>query len=176
MRPGIKVKDIANSICMSNDKKELSRTIERIRYWSRFGWIKPLGEKSTGTGTWRTYPPGTIYLAAVLEELSKYTLPPEVLGSVSTYLKITLMIGDSTDLAQLDIPEVEDLNKREVAVSMMMQITKAVDGDRTVFMTLAKNNDATDIAIVSRESYTLEDIGSVIVLNVTSIFKRVSDL
>ena len=66
----ITVGDIARRI--REPGEELSAVIDRLRNWTKEGLIKPVGDRSPGTGRKRLYPERAIIDAAILSRLARY--------------------------------------------------------------------------------------------------------
>ena len=103
MGRGFTVKDIAERVCRTDEAR--LKLIERIRYWTRNGWLVPLGEKHTGTGRARTYSAEKAYLAAVLNELTKYQTPPSLVEGIAQAFRLCLRIANEDDYKNFNLPD-----------------------------------------------------------------------
>ena len=86
MREGITIKDIAARIARKDDS--LSSVIERLRYWTKVGVLRPIGDKHGGTGRWNTYSQEEVYIAAIVAEMAAFRLPTGRLVSAADWLRV----------------------------------------------------------------------------------------
>lgn len=81
------VKDIAEAIAFDKSHDGICKTIRQVRHWTQSDLIRPLSEKNTGKGIPRFYAEEpTIYLAALLLELTRYGVTVEILKFVADEL------------------------------------------------------------------------------------------
>src|SRR5690349_10925628 len=66
----------------------------RIRHWASVGILETAGTAFPGQGRGREYGPEAVYLAAVLNELSKYGIPLGGLRAVADSVNHVLAAGD----------------------------------------------------------------------------------
>ena len=86
MREGITIRDIAARIARKDDN--LSSVTERLRYWTKVGVLRPIGDKRGGTGRWRTYSQEEVYIAAIAAEMVAHHLPVGRLVSAAEWIRI----------------------------------------------------------------------------------------
>ena len=93
MRKGLSVKDLAERIGGTRPEAERARMVEQLRYWTRLNLLEPAGPKHGGSGRWRTYPGSAVYVAAVLNEISRFRVSVPVMERLAEAIRYGLEGG-----------------------------------------------------------------------------------
>ena len=180
MRKGISVKDLAERVGAASADVERGRLIEQLRYWTRLDLLTPDGPKHGGSGRWRTYPGSAIYIAAVLQELSRYRVAVPVMEAVARTIRLGLEGGGASSGA---VAPADDPAGTEQAAGpggrspafYAARLLEALEGRRDIYLTLfADGSDAEPGIDLAYQPIDLEGPGmaarSAIVLNLTKVF------
>ncbi len=73
------VKDLASMTALAKDAETVNRVMRQIRHWTNSDVLRPFGPKRTGTGVSRVYDVHGAHKAAILVELSRYSVTVEML-------------------------------------------------------------------------------------------------
>jgi hypothetical protein len=80
--------DIARRV--RQDKEDLARVLNRIRNWTKFGLLTPIGELHPGGGRACQYDEGALLDAMILQELVNAGIPAVSVGPVLEQIKAEL--------------------------------------------------------------------------------------
>ena len=180
MRKGISVKDLAERVGATSSDAERARLVEQLRYWTRLDLLAPSGPKHGGSGRWRTYPGSAIYIAAVLQELSRYRVSVPVMEAVAATIRMGLEGGVSSGAGE-DPPDNPDGAEMAAGVDgrppafYAARLLEALEGKRDIYLTLfAGEPDAEPGIDLAYQPIDPEGAGmtarSAILLNLTKVF------
>lgn len=181
MRSGLSVKDLAERVSAASVDVERGRLIEQLRYWTRLDLLTPNGPKHGGSGRWRTYPGSAIYVAAVLQELSRYRVAVPVMEAVATTIRLGLE-GGSTSSGGEALADDPTTVEQQVAgpggrppAFYAARLLEALEGRRDIFLTLfAEGPDGETGIDLGYQPIDSEGPGfaarSAILLNLTKVF------
>ncbi len=179
MRKGISVKDLAERVGAASADVDPGRLIEQLRYWTRLDLLTPDGPKHGGSGRWRTYPGSAVYIAAVLQELSRYRVAVPVMEAVAKTIRLGLEGGGASGggaaTAEPAAGEKAESPDSRSPAFYAARLLEALEGKRDIYLTLFANGaDAEpgiDLAYLPIEP---EGPGSTarsaIMLNLTKVF------
>ncbi len=170
MRKGLSVKDLAERIGGTRPEAERARMVEQLRYWTRLNLLEPAGPKHGGSGRWRTYPGSAVYVAAVLNEISRFRVSVPVMERLAEAIRYGLE-GGAKDGPEGG-PAAPDARPATFFASRLLE---ALEGSREVFLALytGESTDETGIDL----GYTPLDLEgaagaarSAVVVNLTKVF------
>ena len=151
------VREIAKRVAPDMDATAIKRLVRQLRHWTLAGALKPIGPVSSGVGHHRKYSGESLYIAALLIELSRYRPPVIVMNGLAlTFLIMT-----------------RGANRPRWAT--MWQQAKA--GEAGIHAAIAlgdlhKKGGGADVVLYVPEGHpiTLDKENSTIILNLTRLF------
>lgn len=80
------VKDVARAIAYQRDPETIQKVIRQVRHWTNHDLIRPIGDKTTGTGVSRIYDADGVRGAAIAQEHISWGLTAEDLCTLGESL------------------------------------------------------------------------------------------
>lgn len=161
------IKDIAECIAFGSSDANILRALRQVRHWTQHDLLKTVSEKKTGKGVPRFYSDEpTLQVAAVLAELSRYSITLEVLKPVADELYFDWDDGSTYLFASL------------TDVNVFMQVSWTSD-EESGRITGAKIKLFTDNDWLITGDETNEDetfdatLSSSVLINMTEVMDRV---
>ena len=101
------VSEIAERVAPAGDKATVERITRQLRHWTLSHVIEPVGGLHTGPGRHRRYSGDSIYMAAVMVELSNMGFPVGVLHAAATSIKFGVLNPPTMGLGRKRLPKSE---------------------------------------------------------------------